>query len=123
MHSRTSTRSYGVPPPLPVERRAEPRTTSRLPALVQVDGRSTETVLRDVSVSGAFVECDAVRAEGQHVGLRLHVPTSFGPIEVGAEVRWILRGPGGHVVGAGVRFDSMRAREMRAWASYVRSLT
>ena len=113
-------RPQATPPPLPAERRAEPRTSCRLAVSVHVDGRLTEGVARDLSVSGAFIECSGVRAEGQR--LRLRFPVIGLPPAIGAEVRWVLRGPAGNVVGAGVRFDAMRAREMIAWTRFVGSL-
>jgi len=121
--TRIATRSYGAPPPLLVERRAAPRTACRIPAVVEADGGAVETVLRDVSLSGAFVECNLPLEERQRIRLRLEVPTLFVPIAIRAEVRWIQRGPAGDVIGGGVRFDGMRAVEMRAWVRYLRSPT
>ena len=117
---RTVTRTYRLPTPLSVERRADPRRCRILVVVVEAGARCTKTVLRNVSVSGAFVEYAGALAE--RLRLRLPVPTLPQPLTIGAEVRWVLRSPGGDVEGVGVRFDAMRAREKRAWVRYVRSL-
>lgn len=116
----TATRPYATPPPLPTERRSEPRTSCSLGVTLELGGRLCEAVARDVSVSGAFVECPRPMAEGQR--LRLRFPVVGVPPAIGAEVRWVLRDPMGDVVGAGVRFDAMRARDMLAWVRFVAAL-
>jgi hypothetical protein len=93
-----------------------------MPVLLEAGGRALETVLWDVSISGAFVECSQPLAERQRVRLYLTVPTLMEPIAVRAEVRWVLLGPAGDMVGAGVRFDGMHAHEMRAWIRHLRTL-
>ena len=116
-----ATRSCGVPPPLPVERRAEARTACHIPVVVKTGGHSIGGVLWNVSLSGALLVCAEPLAEGQRIRICITVPTLFDSLDIGAEVRWVLRGPTGDVVGAGVRFDAMRAREMHTWVRYVRS--
>jgi len=113
-------RSEAAPPPLPVERRAEPRTSCQAAVVVDLGGRRFDAIARDVSVSGAFVECSRAYAEGQR--LRLRFPVIGLASAISAEVRWVLRGVAGEVVGAGVRFDAMRARDMVAWIRFLRSL-
>jgi PilZ domain-containing protein len=122
MHEAMDTvaRPDAVPPPLPTERRAEPRTRCRVAVVLELRGHRVDAIARDVSVSGAFVECSRACAEGQR--LRLRFPVIGLPTPISAEVRWVLRGPGGNVAGAGVRFDSMGARDMATWIRFLRSL-
>jgi len=109
-----------MPAPQPVERRAETRMTFNLAVTVEVDGCATPAIARDLSVSGAFIECPRVRAEGQR--LRLRFPVEGLPAGVGAEVQWVMRGSSGEPIGAGVRLDPMGPQETAIWTRYVRSL-
>lgn len=107
---------------MPQDRRAEPRYPARIAVTVQLAEGSVLAYSQNLSVSGAFLECDAAVAERDAVELRLPAHVGIDPIVVGAEVRWVARGPEGEVVGIGVRFAGMRARDMRAWTRYIRTL-
>jgi len=117
-----TTREYAVPETSAVERRAEPRTACHVPVVAEVGRIAIDTILRDVSVSGAFVQYPGGLSEGQRLRLTMTVPLLPWSLVVGAEVRWVQRDDTGRTIGGGVRFDGMRAREMRAWVRYVRTL-
>jgi len=99
------------------ERRAEPRFEARLAISLSGEGHDALVFSRNLSVSGAYLECREPLSYGEVVELRLAVPTDPEPIAVSAEVRWVTQEGRGEVNGAGVR-----ARQMRAWTKYIQGL-
>jgi len=118
----TATRGCQDSLPLPAERRVEGRTSCHIPIVVEWGGHSIDSVLWDVSPSGAYMECGGPLSEGRHVRIRIPVETALDPLVIGAQVRWILHGPTGEAIGAGVCFEAMQPGETRVWLRYLRSL-
>lgn len=71
---------------------------------------------RNLSLGGMFLEVEVAEAPPMQstVLLRFSVPTQREPIEVTGEVRWVDKAVPGQLVGVGIRFQGLRARDV--WA-------
>jgi hypothetical protein len=76
-------------------------------------------VTRDVSVTGLSMRVATRLSFGQHLRLRLHLPTHTDPVEIDVEVRWVEEAAPWEVVG--VRFLGLRARDVWAITRYLRT--
>jgi hypothetical protein len=88
--------------------RVHERFPIRLPVTVVHEGRSFETVTRNLSLGGAFVELESDIPFGAAVRVQLRVPKSTELIEVESVIRWK------QADGLGVQFGSLRALD--TWA-------
>ena len=95
-----------------VKRRAERRYERVLPIEFSCDGQNWSARTRNLSLGGVFIETDVKLPYTARLRLRLRIPTLPEPIETGGQVRWCESSD--ELQGLGVRFDSLRAREV--WA-------
>jgi uncharacterized protein (TIGR02266 family) len=79
---------------------------------------------RDISVGGAFIEHDRPLPIGTELYVELHLSTAGEPLELDAEVRWIVP-PGGEgvVPGMGVAFLDLSVDALLMLSEYFASLT
>jgi uncharacterized protein (TIGR02266 family) len=96
-------------------------------AFCPVDSESDDLITastRDISVGGAFIEHDRPLPIGTELYMELYVPTSEEPLEIDAEVRWIVP-PGGDgiVPGMGVEFLDLSVDALLMLNEYFASLT
>lgn len=95
-------------------RRTDPRYDRRIEIDIVADGQSQTVVTRNISLGGVFVETIEPLAPQTKVAVRFRIPNQTDAIEVAGEVRWIEKGAPGRLVGMGIRFQGLRAREV--WA-------
>jgi c-di-GMP-binding flagellar brake protein YcgR len=102
-------------------RRTDPRYDRRLDVEILVGGKRLQGQSRNISLGGMFVELGETLSEQAVVEVRFQVPTQPEAITVGAEVRWIERIGGSDLVGVGIRFQGLRARDVWALNRYFQS--
>jgi uncharacterized protein (TIGR02266 family) len=79
---------------------------------------------RDISVGGAFIEHDRPLPIGTELYVELYVPTAEEPLELDAEVRWIVPpGDDDTVPGMGVAFLDLSVDALLMLNEYFASLT
>lgn len=95
------------------------RGTGRASVSMRVRYR-TDTALEhggrtaDLSVRGAFIQTRHPPPIGTPVVLLLESPTAWDPLALGCDVRWTNDGHADGKRGFGVRFESLRPREVAA---------
>jgi len=99
-------------------RRTDPRYERRVDVQIKTDEREFAAWSRNLSLGGMFIETDELLPEHTTVQVRFKVPTQPEPIEVSAEVRWLVPTKEGEVGGIGVRFHGLRARDVWALNRY-----
>jgi uncharacterized protein (TIGR02266 family) len=100
-------------------RRTDPRYERKLEVEI-VSGESRQTGhTKNISLGGLYLEAKEAAPLHSTIQVRFRVPTAPDPIEVAAEVRWVVPAPGpGQPAGMGVRFSGLRAREVWALNRY-----
>jgi Tfp pilus assembly protein PilZ len=97
-----------------VEYRRENRRYERqVPIEVTCEGQTLHATTGNISLGGVFILAQQRFPFEARVALRMTVPTQAEPIVVGGQVRWTEH-KDGEVVGFGVAFDGLRARDV--WA-------
>jgi len=84
------------------EKRKEPRFLIDVPIKWKNSNRIIESVTKDISYSGVFVETLAPCEVGERINIS--IPVVNGSIEMEGEVRWIRVGDDGYPEGMGVYF-------------------
>ncbi len=97
-------------------RRSETRHDVSIAVTLELEGKSLETEMRNLSLGGANVVLGRRLPMGTRVKLRFRVPAHDQPIEVGAQVRWSTEDS------VGVQFDGLRAREVWSLNKYFEKL-
>jgi c-di-GMP-binding flagellar brake protein YcgR len=97
-------------------RRSATRHDVSLAVTLEMEGKTLETEMRNLSLGGANLALAQRIPMGTRLKLRFRVPTHDQPIEVGAQVRWSSED------GAGVQFDGLRAREVWSLNKYFEKL-
>ncbi len=77
-------------------------------AALERGGVRTESVMRDVSIGGAFMATSGQFAYGESVIVHVHLPGLESEIAVPSTVRWVNK------EGCGVQFGVMGVRETHA---------
>jgi uncharacterized protein (TIGR02266 family) len=95
-------------------RRTDPRYDRRLEVEVLAEGRRQVGHSRNLSLGGMFLEAPEALPVQSTIQIRFRVPTQPEPIDVTGEVRWTEKAGEGQLVGMGVRFHGLRARDV--WA-------
>lgn len=87
-------------------------------------GSPIPSVTSNIGVGGAFIRSDDPEAVGTRLKLALKVPTSDVPIEVDAEVRWLVEPEDDrHEPGMGVKFHGLEVECLLRLSEYFASLT
>jgi len=68
----------------------------------------------DLGLGGAFIRTDRPLPIGTPVLLLLDSPTSWDPLQLEAEVRWVSEGNGSDPPGFGIRFDHLSGTQATA---------
>ena len=97
-------------------RRSATRHDVSLAVTLEVEGKSLDTEMRNLSLGGANVALQQRVPMGTRVKLSFRVPTHDQPIEVGAQVRWCTDDS------IGLQFDGLRAREVWSLNKYFEKL-
>jgi Tfp pilus assembly protein PilZ len=92
----------------PSERRRHGRTEVSLPSSLEKTGARTPSVMRDVSIGGAFMSTSETFAYGDAVIVHVHLPGLDQEIAIPSTVRWVNK------EGCGVQFGVMGVRETHA---------
>jgi uncharacterized protein (TIGR02266 family) len=96
-------------------RRIDPRYERQLEVEMLFDGKKQVTRTRNLSLGGLYVETPFPIPIGTTVQLRFQLPTQPEPVEVAADVRWVVnKGSSTEEIGMGIRFQGLRARDV--WA-------
>jgi len=95
-------------------RRIDPRYDRQLNVELSSDGNDYMCRSRNMSLGGMHLECRSTLPIGAPVNLRFQIPTQPELVEVAGDVRWVVATPGTDLVGIGVRFHGLRARDV--WA-------
>lgn len=90
------------------ERRRHQRTPVSLPARIEKAGATIESIMRDVSIGGAFMSTTGQFAYGDSVIVHVHLPGLDAEIAIPCTVRWMMKD------GCGVQFGVMGVRETHA---------
>lgn len=69
---------------------------------------------RNISLGGLYAEVNEAAPIGTAVQLRFTLPTQPEAIEVGGDIRWVVRNEQSDLIGMGIRFEGLRARDV--WA-------
>ena len=88
------------------ENRRSTRHPVNIPATVEVDGTSHESVIHNLSLGGGHFGFESRLPMGTRVNVSFRIPNLEQPITVGGAVRWAAP------VGIGVQFDGLRAKEV-----------
>jgi uncharacterized protein (TIGR02266 family) len=99
-------------------RRADRRYDRRIPIEFSHEGRPYSADTVNISLGGLFIGTDIALPMGSKVALKFRVPTQNEHIEVEAVVRWV-ESEDGRVIGLGVRFEGLRARDVWALNKYL----
>jgi len=109
-------------------RRTDPRYDRALQVELSVRDADTPAsgtrligATRNISLGGIFVEVAEPVPVGTRLLVKFSIPTQPEVIEVLGEVRWIDAGSNKAVVGMGIRFEGLRAREVWALNRYFQS--
>lgn len=100
------------------EQRTAPRVNCQIPAELQVDGRTMQTLLRDISATGAAVDYSGKVELGQVFQVGFELPDERGEVACVGLVRGWRPGPSGRTVG--LEFHNLAPDSRRAVARYVR---
>jgi hypothetical protein len=100
------------------EQRTAPRVNCQIPAELQVDGQTIETVLRDISATGVAVDYGGPVELGQVFQLSFALPDDRGELTCAGLVRGWRPGTAGRLVG--LEFHNLAPDSRRAAAMYVR---
>lgn len=100
------------------EQRTAPRAPCQIQARLAVDGQVVQTVVRDVSATGAAVDYGGAVELGQVFAVEFDLPDDGGEVSCAGLVRGWRSGPGGRVVG--LEFHKLVPESRRAIARYVR---
>ena len=95
-------------------RRTDPRYDRRIEVEISVGGSTQQAMTRNISIGGMYVEATEAIPVETEVRIRFKVPSQPEPIEVTGQVRWVEQEASPGVIGIGVRFNGLRAREV--WA-------
>jgi len=95
-------------------RRIDPRYERQIDVELTSEGQAQNVRSRNLSLGGMYIESQRMLTIGATVSLRFQLPTQPEPVEVGGDVRWVVQKPGSAVVGIGIRFQGLRARDV--WA-------
>ncbi len=96
-----------------IEKRSYTRFPARLkvvldPGTPKADGGSVETLTRDISLGGMFIECAKLPPFGSQLTLDVYLPALSVPARMTVTVRWVIG------TGVGVAFGALRVAE--TWA-------
>jgi hypothetical protein len=97
-------------------RRSATRHDVTIACTLQLEGRTIETEMGNLSLGGALIVLGYRAPMGTQVMLRFRIPTHDEPISVGGQVRWATE------TGIGVQFDGLRAREVWSLNKYFEKL-
>lgn len=87
-------------------------------------GEAVSAVTSNIGVGGAFILSQDPEAVGTRLALELRLPTSDVPIEVEAEVRWVVEPEDDrHGPGMGVKFHGLDVESLLRLSEYFASLT
>lgn len=90
-------------------RRAQQRYDIEIPVELTHEGQVYNTVTRNMSLGGLFMNLKSVIPFGAVVRVKFSLPELDAPVEVDGHVRWVQPD-----VGIGVQYAGLRAREV--WA-------
>ncbi len=90
-------------------RRAQQRYDIEIPVVLTHEGQRYDTVTRNMSLGGLFMNLDAPIPFGAVVRVKFALPELDKQVDVDAHVRWVQPD-----VGIGVQYTGLRAREV--WA-------
>jgi uncharacterized protein (TIGR02266 family) len=95
---------------------------------VASSGEEHSAFTKNVGVGGAFILTPAAPPPGTRLTLTLELPSPAEPVEVGAEVRWIVAAHEGQPgssrePGMGVKFDPLEVEQLLMLNGYFGSLT
>ena len=97
-------------------RRSATRHDCSLACSLEIDGKTVETEMGNLSLGGAYIALGYRAPMGTQVRLRFRIPTHEEAITVGGHVRWATES------GIGVQFDGLRAREVWSLNKYFEKL-
>lgn len=86
------------------------------------DSRSRRGQTNDLTVGGAFVECESPPPPGTRVWLSVHSPTSWDPLEITCDVRWATKRDA-VPSGFGVRFEDLSQVDEAALGAFLSRMT
>jgi hypothetical protein len=99
------------------QRRSSKRYDIAVDAEVTIGEVRHTATMRNVSLGGLYLNSAERPAMGTRVSLRFSVPTQKEPIEVISIVRWT------DMLGFGVQFDGLRARDVWALSKWFEQLS
>lgn len=97
-------------------RRSATRHDCSIAVSLELDGKTIETVMGNLSLGGAYIALGYRLPMGTQVRLTFRIPTHDEPIKTGGAVRWATES------GVGVQFDGLRAREVWSLNKYFEKL-
>lgn len=106
--------------------RGKPRPGRRVQVRYQLgSGEQVRAYTKNIGVGGAFIVTSRPPRIGSMLEIVIEMPSGSVPIEVRAEVRWILAGENIAPThgGVGVRFAGMSVDQLLALNEYFASLT
>lgn len=95
-------------------RRIDPRYERQLDVELVFEGKKQTCRTQNLSLGGLYVESAFAPPLGSTVQLRFVLPTQPEAVEVGGDVRWVVKKGAGDLSGVGIRFQGLRARDV--WA-------
>jgi len=107
--------------------RGKPRPGRRVEVHYQVgEGSPLSAFTKNIGVGGAFILTTDPPPPGSKLALTVSVPSSQEPVEVDAEVRWIVDGKHDEPErehGMGVKFNGLHVEQLMALNEYFATLT
>ena len=97
-------------------RRSATRHDCSIAVSLDLEGKTLETVMGNLSLGGAYIALGYRLPMGTQVSLTFRIPTHDEAIKVGGHVRWATDS------GVGVQFDGLRAREVWSLNKYFEKL-